>query len=357
MEFGVFLTASIPKPWAAGEESRVLLAEQEFAIRAEEAGFGYCWTSEHHFMEEYCHSAAPELRLAAIASRTSRIRLGHGIVDMQPAINHPIRVAERIATLDILSGGRVEFGSGRGSGRWEWDGFNVPEAETKAVWEEAVQCVLAMWQTDRFTWDGTHIKVPGPRNVVPKPVQQPHPPLWMGATNPATAREAGQRGVGALLFAYTGIKDIAERVRLYHDGAAHPAGRFSDRLNLKTCWAIGGICEPDDKKAITDYFELYLARYAPFFARYWPQAVGGTLQTAQQFTQASRRGPVDVEQLIADGSVFSGDVHRVTEAVHRAQETGVTQLILGLPTGYLPKERLLRTLDAWGEHIIPRFSR
>ncbi len=292
MRFGIFLSAVTPRPWSPGQEQRIYREELDLAVLAEQAGFHSCWMSEHHFLEEYCHSSAPELQLAAIASRTKTLRLGHGIVDMQRQINHPVRVAERIATLDLISGGRVEFGNGKGSGRKEWDGFGVaPETVTEA-WDEAVRAVLAMWRTEQFSWEGKHINIPGPRNVVPKPVQQPHPPLWMGCTNLETAAEAGRRGVGALLFAFAGFDDIAHRAQLYREGLQHPRDRFSDQVNNNVAWVVGGVTGPDDRQAIEAYF-MHNRRFSELFARYWPASVGGTLRAGTRMTQArrSRRRP------------------------------------------------------------------
>ena len=124
MDLGIFLSAPVPKPWTEGKEERIYAQELDLAVRADAAGFGYCWMSEHHFLYEYCHSSSPEMQLAAIAARTKDIRIGHAIVDLQQQINHPIRVAERVATLDLISNGRVEFGSGKGSGPNEWIGFD-----------------------------------------------------------------------------------------------------------------------------------------------------------------------------------------------------------------------------------------
>ena len=352
MEFGIFLSGYLPRPWNERSEITVFEQERELAVRADQAGFTHLWMSEHHFMEEYCHSSAPELHMAAIAGLTKNIRLSHGIVDMQPQINHPVRVAERIATLDLISGGRVEFGSGRGSGVLEWGGFGVDEKETKAAWEEALRAVLAMWTTEQFSWDGDLIKIPGPRNVIPKPVQKPHPPLWMACTNPETAYEAGQRGIGALLFAYTGLEDIAERVQIYRDGCKNPKGRFSDVINDRVMWTSGGLCDKDDKIGIERSLTS-MGRGLGLFARYWPQAVGGTLKVNAKIAAAPTEEDIDVEGLMAKDGIFAGDPKRILELVHRTHEAGVDNMVISLAPGLASQEHLLTTIDLWGEFIIP----
>ena len=171
MKFGLFFEHQVPRPWDDGDEQRVFDEALEQIELADRLGFDCAWLVEHHFLEEYSHSSAPELFLAAASQRTSRIRLGHGIVHTVPAINHPARVAERIATLDVLSGGRVEFGTGEGSAAAELDAFGVEPGDKRAMWEEGVRVALRCLTETPFTGHaGEHVRMP-PRNVVPKPVQ------------------------------------------------------------------------------------------------------------------------------------------------------------------------------------------
>src|SRR5213592_2923457 len=137
MQFGIFYEHQLPRPWQEDSEVRLIheaLAQVELADRL---GIDYAWEVEHHFLEEYSHSSAPEVFLAACAARTERIRLGHGIVLMPPGYNHPARVAERIATLDLVSAGRVEWGTGQGASAAELHGFRIDPDERHAMWLEA----------------------------------------------------------------------------------------------------------------------------------------------------------------------------------------------------------------------------
>jgi len=111
MRFGVFYELQLPRPWHKDDEHRLFHQALDQVALADRLGFDYAWEVEHHFLEEYSHSSAPEIFLAACSQRTKTIRLGHGICLMPPKYNHPARVAERISALDILSNGRVEFGS------------------------------------------------------------------------------------------------------------------------------------------------------------------------------------------------------------------------------------------------------
>src|SRR5436309_8398999 len=141
MRFGLFYEHQLPRPWKEGAEGRLLSDALEQVELADRLGFHSVWQVEHHFLEEYSHSSAPEVFLAAASQRTTNIRLGHGIVQLPPEVNHPARVAERIATLDLLSGGRVEFGTGEGSSQVELGAFGVPREEKRAQWEEALDAI------------------------------------------------------------------------------------------------------------------------------------------------------------------------------------------------------------------------
>src|SRR4051794_29753036 len=179
MRFGIFYEHQLPRPWTEASESQLLSDSLEQVELADRLGFDYVWEVEHHFLEEYSHSSAPEVFLAAASQRTRSIRLGHGIVNVMPAVNHPARIAERIATLDLISGGRVEFGTGESSSAAELGGFLIDREHKREMWEEAVGAISRMLTEDPFTGiDGEHIQMP-PRNVVPKPLQKPHPPLWV----------------------------------------------------------------------------------------------------------------------------------------------------------------------------------
>ena len=146
MQFGIFYEHQLPRPWREGSELRLVQEALDQVELADRLGLDYAWEVEHHFLEEYSHSSAPEVFLAAASQRTRRIRLGHGIVLMPPGYNHPARVAERIATMDHLSNGRVEFGTGRGSSSAEWGGFAIPSAaETKPMWRESIEQIPRMW--------------------------------------------------------------------------------------------------------------------------------------------------------------------------------------------------------------------
>src|SRR2546423_13398096 len=152
MKFGLIYENSVPKPWDEQSEYRVFKHAVEEVMVAEEAGFDQVWAVEHHFLEEYSHNPAPEVFLSYCAAKTSSIRLGHGIALVLPPINHPARVAERAATLDLLSDGRLEFGTGRSATWTELGAFRCEPDHTKEMWEECTQAIVKMWGTENFSW-------------------------------------------------------------------------------------------------------------------------------------------------------------------------------------------------------------
>ncbi len=204
MKFGIFYEHQLPRPWAEGAEHRLLQEALDQVELADRLGIDYAWEVEHHFLEEYSHSSAPEIFLAACSQRTRQIRLGHGICLMPPKYNHPARVAERIATLDLVSNGRVEFGTGESASLMELGGFNVgfDAVEKRRMWKEGVEQCVNMLVMDPYPgFQGEFFEMPC-RNVVPKPLQKPHPPLWVACSNRETIKMAARCGIGALTFAF-----------------------------------------------------------------------------------------------------------------------------------------------------------
>ena len=140
MKFGIALNFAVPKPWTATSESEVFQENARLAILADELGLDTVWATEHHFLQEYSHQSSPDIFFAYLAGLTKQIRFGHGIYLMLPKMNHPARVAERMATLDIVSNGRVEFGTGRSATWTEMGGFEINPDDTREMWEESTAC-------------------------------------------------------------------------------------------------------------------------------------------------------------------------------------------------------------------------
>ncbi len=233
MKFGIFYEHQLPRPWKDGDELRLYREALDQVELADKLGIDYAWEVEHHFLEEYSHSSAPEVFLAACSQRTRKIRLGHGIVQMPPNYNHPARVAERIATLDLVSGGRVEFGTGESSSLLELGGFHVDVETKREQWQEAVEQCANMMVMDPYPgYRGKYFDFPC-RNVVPKPVQKPHPPLWVACSNRETIKLAAKLGIGALTFAFVDTGEAKKWVDDYY------------RILKEECVPIGHAINPN----------------------------------------------------------------------------------------------------------------
>lgn len=216
MRFGVFYELQLPKPWLPGDEARLFHEALDQVELADRLGFDHAWEVEHHFLDEYSHSSAPEVFLAAASSRTKNIRLGHGIRQVIPNYNHPARTAEGIATLDIVSRGRVDFGIGEGATRLELGGFHIPAREKRAMALEAGEQIANMLAMDPYPgFEGKYFSMPC-RNVLPKPVQSPHPPMWMACTNRDTIKVAARNGLGALAFSFVDPAEARAWADIYY---------------------------------------------------------------------------------------------------------------------------------------------
>src|SRR5881398_1765322 len=214
VRFGIFYEHQLPRPWHEDSEHRLLNESLDQIELADRLGYHYAWEVEHHFLEEYSHSSAPEVFLGAASQRTKNIRLGHGIIQL--TTNHPARVAERVATLDLLSHGRVEMGIGESATTTELHPFDRRFRDKRAVWEDAVRACLPMFWNDSWEYHGEHFDFPL-RNVIPKPRQKPHPPLWVACSQLETIRMAGMRGMGALGFQFISAEAAQAWVHAYYN--------------------------------------------------------------------------------------------------------------------------------------------
>src|ERR1700690_3334105 len=233
MKFGIFYEHQLPRPWVEGAELKLFQEALDQVELADRLGIDFAWEVEHHFLEEYSHSSAPEVFLAACSQRTKNIRLGHGIVLMPPGYNHPARVAERIATLDLVSKGRVEFGTGESSALLELGGYRVPVEKKREMWRETVEQCLNMMAMDPYPgFKGEFFEMPC-RNIVPKPVQKPHPPVWVACSNRETIKMAARLGIGALTFAFVDPAEAKQWVDDYY------------RIFKEECVPIGHAVNPN----------------------------------------------------------------------------------------------------------------
>jgi alkanesulfonate monooxygenase SsuD/methylene tetrahydromethanopterin reductase-like flavin-dependent oxidoreductase (luciferase family) len=356
MKFGIFYEHSVLKPWDDRSEYRVFHQAVEQVVAADTLGFDQVWEVEHHFLEEYSHSPAPEVFLSYCAAKTKNIRLGHGIALMLPPVNHPARVAERAAMLDILSDGRLEFGTGRSATWTELGGFRCEPDDTKAMWDECTRAVVKMWTTENFSWNGRHFQMP-PRNVIPKPLQKPHPPLWVAVQSPETAVQAGERGMGMLGVTLGAPLDYQQMVKDYHRAirTCEPVGEF---VNEQVNGVAFMHCAEDDAEAklVGGMAAMQFGVRAAHLV-----GVGGIYPSPAYQAHASaaplRNRPGDVVGPVRAGTPI-GDPEQIIKQLKWWEEVGVDRMVFLINTGEtIPQEKVLKSLRLFSEEVIPAMTR
>jgi alkanesulfonate monooxygenase SsuD/methylene tetrahydromethanopterin reductase-like flavin-dependent oxidoreductase (luciferase family) len=352
MRFGIFYEHQLPRPWEEGAEEKLLNDALEQIELADRIGIDHVWEVEHHFLEEYSHSSAPEVFLAAASQRTRRIRLGHGIVQLPPGFNHPARVAERIATLDLLSGGRVDFGTGESSSQMELGGFGVDRELKRAQWAEALDVVTRMLVEEPFAGHrGRFLSVP-PRNVVPKPRQKPHPPLWVACSNIATIASAGQWGMGALGFQFVSPEAARAWVNRYYTSLTRDLQRLADYpVNANIAMVSAFMCAPTDEEAREKaagwtFFVFCLSHYG----RHGMAEPGrGDMW---KLYQEWRHTPKAQETLKAG---LIGSPETIRRRLAEFEATNVDQVILLNQTGRTSHQDICESLELFAQEVMPEF--
>ena len=356
MKFSLFFELQ-PDDASVGAERRVFSECVQQALLADELGYHEVWAVEHHGLQEYSHCSSPEVLLGYLAGRTKRIRLGHGVTLTPFRYNHPIRVAERIATLDILSDGRVDWGSGKSSSRVEQDAFEVDYRQLESQWLEAFSMVPRMWRSDVFEWEGTHFHIP-PTPILPKPVQRPHPPVFVACSRPETLEMAGKLGAGSLNFTAGNDDFLAGRVRSYRSAIASargPAGKVNNRF----CCTPTALVLNDDRKACelgfrgSRVFQESLASY--FFSR---ETVVRPLDLSRDPLSGAQLAKAMADRNTPGSALNSviGDPQSAIETIRRFQAVGVDELILIMQMATVPHEVILESLRTFAEKVMPCFE-
>jgi alkanesulfonate monooxygenase SsuD/methylene tetrahydromethanopterin reductase-like flavin-dependent oxidoreductase (luciferase family) len=356
MKFSIFFEMQIADPSAA-KEAQTFHDCVEQSVLADELGYHCVWEVEHHGLYEYSHSSAPEVFLAFVAARTRRIRLGHGVTLLPFRYNHPIRIAERVATLDILSGGRVNWGSGKSSSLVEQIAFQSEIPKLHEQWAEAVEMIPRMWAADVFEHHGKFFDI-APTQIVPKPVQKPHPPMFAACSNPDSAAYVGRLGLGALNFAFGSDDFLTQKVAEYRRAVAEskPIGR---QKNDHFACTPATLVLPDDRKACT--YGMRGARYfASSMAQYYLSGTRplGRLPVPRDFlpdgeldsAMTARNGPGSPVSLVV------GDPACARETVERFRDIGVDELILVMQMGTVPHELVMESLRTFAEQVMPHFA-
>ena len=351
MKFGIFYEHQLPRPWKQDSEYRLFHQSLDQIELADQLGFDYAWEVEHHFLEEYSHSSAPEVFLAAASQRTKNIRLGHGIVQL--TTNHPARVAERVATLDLLSHGRVEFGIGEGSSVTELHPFDRHFRDKRAVWEDAVRCILPMFQKEGWEYHGEYFDFPL-RNVLPKPLQKPHPPLWVACSQFETIEMVARRGMGVLSFQFISADMAHAWVNSYYNNFTKRQELLADYATNPNIAVVSQfMCADSDEEALeksdgSSFFQFSLI----FYNRHGPIVPGSiSLWDEYQKWRETEEG-----QRMRRNRGLIGSPESLRERLKKFEESHVDQVILINQAGNNSHEDICQSLEIFAREVMPEFQ-
>jgi len=358
VEFGIFVQGYVPNFRRESDpdaEHTVLMDDLRVVQAADKAGFKYALIPEHHFLDEYSHLSANDAITGYLAHATERIHIVSAIFNPLPQVNHPVKVAERVAMLDHISQGRFEFGTGRGAGSHEILGF-LPDMKdlsgTRAIWEDVIGEFPKMWMQDTYEgYEGKYWSLP-PRMVLPKPWKKPHPPMWYAAGNPGSYEMAAHKGLGVLGFSVGDLHDMEKVVRVYKDAIpnAEPIGAF---VNDNICVTSAAFVKETHKEAVDsavgarlNYLQSQVFRYHDTFPHpdgvpYWPELI-------PDYDSAT------VEAMASIGAAVCGTPDEALEQCRRWESSGADQLVFG--TGTATVEDTLEMIELMGEHVIPKID-
>ena len=382
MEFSLAYEMQRPTP----DDHAVIEETIEQCILADQMGFDAVWFVEHHFLTTFSMSPCPEVILTAIAAQTKRIRLGFGVVILP--YHHPVRVAERIAMLDHISNGRVEFGTGR-SAPYEQTGMGIDPQLTRDMWEESLTMIPKIWESEMFTWEGRFWNVP-PRQVLPKPYQKPHPPIWVAALQPATYAIAAQKGIGVMSLGVNAPSVLEEHIEAYRNAIkeADPVGGFVNNKWLTSCFGYCGEDDLEAKELCTRSLKTFFGPGRPYvqdqkdvysrLLEQWGGIPDHLLQNFSRYVDVKEvtNGSVtdfdlsggsalaqriweefDAETICDRAIIVAGDPESCIKAVKIHEATGVDQIQFLMATETVPHEQVMKSIEMFGKHVIPAFKK
>jgi alkanesulfonate monooxygenase SsuD/methylene tetrahydromethanopterin reductase-like flavin-dependent oxidoreductase (luciferase family) len=366
MKFALFYEIPVAKPWDEESEHRAYKETLEQAILGDAMGFHSFWTVEHHFLEEYSHCSNPEILYGAIAARTKNIRIGYGVRLLPKPYNHPIRTAESVAVLDLISDGRVEFGTGRSSTRDELEGFDIDPHQTREMWSEALEHIVAAWTEETYQANGKHWKMGAPRRVQPKPLQKPHPPMWGATSSPEGHKEIGKRGLGLCSFT-VGVppEELANRFALYREGLAEceqPVGKFVNdqaaTFTMVHCAETSAKAEADAAESMVWYTKHGGALIASVADLLEGKDLGSYQYTgdAKEHRDSGVMGHLTFDYLKESGSAVVGTPDECIATAKRYEAAGCDLLLCLVNPYKVPHEAVMGSIELMGKHVLPAFA-
>lgn len=358
MKFDLFYELSAPA-FAGREEGQVFTETLEEITWAEQCGFNAAWLVEHHFMREYSHSSSPALFLAAASQRTTRLRLGHGIVPLP--YHHPVQVAEQLATLDILCQGRLEFGFGRGFSPLEYQTFGANMAESRSHTEESLAILRQFFTGQPIHFHGKHYQLDG-IDIVPHPVQRPNPPLWTAAVSPDSFTMAAQQGIGVLAGPFKPWFMIREDIKRYRKAwrEAHGDGPALPGQNPRVGMTLGIFCLEDHQRtrdlarpALLWFYNQLLKQTRPVLENLY--------QSYEYYRRIGHLRPLmaaasNLSILETMGLVIAGDpahCRRKLATLHKAE---VDHVLCAFGAGVLDTRLTRESMQTFAEQVAPHFA-
>lgn len=349
MRSSLFYEHQIPRPWPDGAESKLFSDALDQIELADSLGFDGIWCAEHHFLEEYSHCSAPSVFLGAVSQRTKSMRIGHGVNLAQPNYNHPAHVAERLGTLDVLSGGRIDWGSGSSATLIEMKGFNVdPNLKTQMMREGFIETANMMVQSPYPGFEGEYFSMPA-RNIVPKPVQRPHPPMWMACSRRESIIEAAKAGMGALVFGFCQPDQAKAWVEEYYSIIkSEQCVPLGHAVNANFATLNGMMVHETPGEAVRrgldgfKFFGFGLSHYV-VYGEHFP----GVTNLWEQFLKVKDR-MVDIP-----GSESIGTPDEVRKHLLGFREAGVDEMIFIQQAGMTKHEHICEALHLFAAEVMP----
>lgn len=347
MKIGAFFLLERPAPKTDGQVFREMMEQVHWA---EELGYDEVWLAEHHFSEYGIGSSLAPIA-AAIARETQRVRIGTA-VSILP-FDHPLRQAEAWATVDVLSNGRLDFGVGRGYQPTEFAGFGVDMNEATDRFSESIEIIRKAWTEESFSYEGRFYQVKD-LSLYPKPVQQPHPPMYIAALQPASFERAGRLGLGVLATPLiTPLEMVKSNLELYRQ-ALRESGGDPDAMEYPMQQMVYvGETNEEAKRFATPYFEWYYSTISRLVA---PKREEDVAESYRMYKKSQAHlAQVTMDFLWENKMATLGDPIRVAEIVNMVRrELGMNHMLCWVGVGGMPHEKVMRSMELLKKEVLPR---
>jgi len=387
MKFGILYEAQRPFEGNDVDWNSLYRETLDQCELADQLGYDNLWFVEHHFLTGFSGSPCPEVLFGALSQRTNNIRIGFG-VSILPS-HHPIHIAERVAMVDQLTNGRVEFGTGR-SNAYEQIGQGVDPRETRERWDESLRMLPQIWQSDEFSWEGKYWNVPS-RRILPKIYQKPHPRMYLACTQTESFRLAAHHGIGVLSSASYAVDILAEHVKVYRDAItdADPVGAFVNNFWGNNVHAYCGKDDQAAKELAAESMKTFFGPDKPYiagrinayeelleawggvpddlnadFSRWLRQSDDAHKAQAAEAGLSLDAGPgaaraavaqLDANVLADRGVIIAGNPESCIKTIKMYEDIGVDQVMMIMQTETISHEQVMESMELFGKEVIPAF--